>query len=170
MPMLADLDDPPPSRARGLLLGLVIATLVTAGLALWLLPGIVQVVLGGARDLDARLREQDAYMFELCTTALSPEPDDKLCGCVLATEYPAIDCQHFFQRWLLAQQSLRCSDEATNRTAMSFCACVEAVAQATEEAADEDQARREAQAYERCLALPDRLDRPEIVRDPAPPS
>jgi len=167
--MLADLDDPPPSRARGLLLGLVLATVVTAGLALWLLPSIVQVVLGGARDLDARLREQDAYMLELCTTATSPEPDDTLCGCVLATEYPAIDCQHLFRPWLLAQQSLRCADESTNKAAMSFCACVETVAQAADEATDEDQARREAQAYDRCLALPDRLALPELVAAPSQP-
>jgi hypothetical protein len=167
--MLADLDDPPPSRARGLILGLAVATLVTAGLALWLLPTIVHVVLGGARDLDARLREQDAYMLELCTTATTVAPDETLCGCVLATEYPSIDCQHLFRRWLLVQQSLRCTDESTNQAAMSFCACVETVVAAVKDAADEDQARREAQAYDRCLALPDRLAPPELATDAAAP-
>jgi hypothetical protein len=166
MPMLADLDDPPPSRARGLLLGLLVASLVTAGLAFWMLPSLVQAVLGGARDLDARLREQDAYMLELCTTPTLLEPDDALCGCALAMEYPSLDCQPFFRRWLLVQQSARCAEEATNKAAMSFCACVEVVAQAVENAESDSQARREAQAYDRCSALPDRLLPPEIVPRP----
>lgn len=163
MPTLADLDDPPASRAPGLVLGFVVGLALTAVLVLWLLPSVVGIVLGGARDLDEKLGEQDAFMQAVCTEALVLERDETLCQCVLATEDPALDCQDPWRRWLLVQQGARCAEEATREEARSYCACVETVAASVAESDDDDERRRRAQAYERCTPLPDALDLPPLA-------
>lgn len=159
--ILAHLDDPPRSRWPGILVGLALAVPVGAVIIAWVIPALVNAVLGGARDLDGRLRAEDAYMQALCTTALDPERDEQLCGCVLGTEYPSLDCQLPFRQWTLARQRESCSDAGTFEAAKSFCTCVDVVGGKVDAATPETR-DTEAAAYENCMALPDALFLPTI--------
>lgn len=161
MAILAHLDDPPRERGRGLLIGLAIA-LPCAGLFLfWLIPTLVGAVLGGARDLDSRLRAEDGYMQALCGEAMDLGRDEKLCSCVLGTEFPSLDCQASFRHWTLARQQESCSDAEVHKQALSFCSCVDAVATKVQAAAPEAK-DSEVAAYENCMVLPDALFLPTI--------
>jgi hypothetical protein len=161
VPVLAHLDDPPRSRNRGLLVGLAIS-LPCAGLFLfWLIPTLVAAVLGGARDLDSRLRAEDGYMQALCSEAMDLGRDGQVCECVLVTEFPSLDCQPEFRRWTLARQQESCSDPEVHKQSLSFCSCVEAVAAKVDAAAPEAQVG-EVAAYENCMVLPDALFLPTI--------
>lgn len=159
--ILAHLDDPPRSRWPGIVLGLALA--VPAGLAIvtWVIPALVNAVLGGARDLDNRLRAEDGYMKALCTEAVDLDRDEQLCGCVLGTDYPSLDCQLSFRQWTLARQGESCADPATHKASKSFCTCVDVVAEKVAAAAPEAR-DTEAAAYENCTALPDALFLPTI--------
>lgn len=161
MAILAHLDDPPRSRWPGMLVGLALAIPVGAVFVVWIIPALVDAVLGGARDLDGRLRAEDAYMRALCTEALDPDRDETLCGCALGTEYPSLDCQLPFRQWTLARQHESCSVPATFEAAKSFCSCVDVVATKVEAAAPEAR-DTEAAAYENCRALPDALFLPTL--------
>lgn len=161
MAILAHLDDPPQRRGRGLLVGFLIALPVAGLFLFWLVPTLVGMVLGGARDLDSRLRAEDGYMQALCSSAMDLSRDESLCECVLATEFPSLDCQASFRHWTLARQQESCSDEATHTAALSFCSCVEAVATKVDAAAPEAR-DNEVAAYENCMQLPDALFLPTI--------
>lgn len=161
MAILAHLDDPPRPRWPGILIGLALALPIGAAMALWVIPALVDAVLGGARDLDGRLRAEDGYMRALCTEALDPDRDQSLCGCALGTDYPSLDCQLPFRQWTLARQAEACSDPATFDAAKSFCSCVDVVATKVGEAAA-DARDSEAAAYENCRALPDALFLPTV--------
>lgn len=161
MPVLAHLDDPPQSRARGLLLGFAFALPVAAVFVFWVIPTLVDAILGGARGLDSRLRQEDAYMQALCgSDGFDVERDDGLCGCVLATEYPSLDCQYAFKHWTLERQAEFCSVPEQHERSLSFCSCVEHVA--AKVAADPDKRDVEVVAYERCMQLPDAAFLPTI--------
>lgn len=161
MPILAHLDDPPRPRWPGLLVGLAVAVPAAAAFIFWVIPALVSAVLGGARDFDSRLRSEDGYMTALCAGAFDPTRDDALCGCVLGTEYPSLDCQAPFRRWTLERQAEKCSDATTYAAAISFCTCVNTVASKAAAAAPEAQTS-EIAAYERCMGLPDALYLPTI--------
>jgi hypothetical protein len=161
MAILAHLDDPPRPRWPGILIGLALALPVGAVMAIWVIPALVDAVLGGARDLDGRLRAEDAYMRALCTEAVDPARDQGLCGCALGTDYPSLDCQLQFRQWTLARQAEACSEPTTFEAAKSFCSCVDVVARKVEAAAA-DARDSEAAAYENCRALPDALFLPTI--------
>ena len=120
MPMLADLDDPEPSRARGLVLGLVVMVPLTLGIGYFLLPALRSAIVGGAADLDSRLRREDAYMEAVCGPALVVERDEGLCKCVLGAEYPSLDCHGPFLTWSLDRMGETCADPTTFETALSF--------------------------------------------------
>lgn len=162
--MLADIDDPPKSRARGLLVGLLIAVPVAAVLMGVLVPSLVGAILGGAQSFDDRLRQEDAYMQAVCTQAMSLPRDKALCECVLAVEYPALDCQAPFLAWSVQRQQEYCATPEDHKASLSFCSCVEAVAEAMAEvdADDEEDREREAQAYHRCQELPDAVYLPPV--------
>jgi hypothetical protein len=161
MAILAHLDDPPRPRWPGILVGLGIAIPVAAVFFAWVIPTLVNAVLGGARDLDSRLRAEDGYMKALCSEAFDETRDGALCGCALATDYPSLDCQAPFRHWTLAQQRLSCGDDDTRAQAKSFCACVDVIAQKVDAAAP--QARDgEVANYENCTLLPDALYLPTI--------
>ena len=155
MPVLAHLDDPPRPRTRGLLVGVLLALPVAAILVAWVIPTLVAAVMGGARDHDARLRAEDSYMKALCGgEAFAIERDESLCGCVLGTDYPSLDCQFSFKHWTVARQGDFCSVPDNRQRSLSFCSCVDAVAGKV--AAAEPEARdAEVVAYERCMQLPD---------------
>jgi hypothetical protein len=159
MPFLADIDQPPRSRLPGLVFGLVLALPVVGVLVAWVIPWLVSSVLGGAQDFDSQLRAEDAYMKQLCATAMQVPRDEKLCGCVLAVEYPALDCQHDFRRWAIARQAERCADETVRKQSLSYCTCVEAMAEAVADPAAEDDPTTN---WGRCGALPDAFALPEI--------
>lgn len=162
MPMLADLDDPRPSRARGFLIGAAIA--VPLGLVFWwfassFLPGLI---LDNAVEYDARLRQEDAYMQGVCGN-MDLARDESLCKCVLAVEYPSLDCRLPFMAWSLDRMVERCADQATFDGALSFCSCVRSLDEqrATVEP-DSKEAREIVQTYASCTELDDALFLPAL--------
>lgn len=158
MPMLAEIDEPPRSRVPGMLLGLVVAAPIVAVLLVWFLPSLVAAVLGGAEGIDKRLRLEDQYMTSVCTMAMDVDRDEGLCKCVLATEFPALDCQAPFLTWSVERQLEQCGPESE---AIAFCACVDTVAEAMARASPQTR-DTEAQAYRNCQELPDALYLPTI--------
>jgi len=186
MPMLADIDDPPRSRLSGFLTGALIG-LPVVGLIAWLiLPSLQGAILGGARDFDDRLRKEDAYMQGVCGEAFEIKRDDALCGCVWVAEFPSLDCQHRFQRWRLDRAHETCADETARKGALSYCSCVDVVAERVEAAATEaakgldpvalkeqqekdpandpiaEAIRPELVKFENCLALEDVMEPPPL--------
>ena len=162
MPMLADIDDPPRSRTRGLLVGILVA-LPVAGLVLGvLMPSLVSALLGGAQSFDDRARMEDAYMQAVCTQALELPRDEALCECALATEFPALDCQAPFLAWSVDRQGEYCAVPENEKAALSFCTCVETVAEQMAATTEADAMLEAAQAYRRCQALPDAVYLPTI--------
>ncbi len=170
MPMLADIEDPPRSRTRGFLLGLLVAVPIAAVFVGMFVPSLVGAILGGAKSFDNRLRQEDGYMQAVCTQAITLPRDESLCECVLAVEYPALDCQAPFLAWSLERQQEHCASPDNQKAARSFCACVDTIAEMVAEAEDEDAKNREAQGYTRCQELPDAVYLPtiEALGGPAP--
>lgn len=160
--MLADIDDPPRPRTKGLVVGLLVALPVAGVVVGVVLPSIVSALLGGAQSFDARARQEDAYMQAVCTQALALPRDESLCECVLATEYPALDCQPPFLAWSVARQQEYCAPPEHQKAALSFCTCVSTVAERMAAAADEDEAVKAAQAYRNCQELPDAVYLPTV--------
>ena len=162
MPMLADIDDPRPSRVRGFLIGAVIA--VPLGLVFWWaasswLPGLI---LGNALEYDARLRQEDAYMQGVCAN-LDLERDESLCECVLAVEYPSLDCRLPFMRWSLERMVETCSEQATFEQSLAFCSCVRSLdEQLGAVEADSKEGRQIVQTYADCTELGDALYLPTL--------
>ena len=161
MPFLADIEDPPRSRVPGMIWGLVVAAPVAAILLVWFIPTLVQAVLGGAEGVDQRLAMENQYMTAVCGEAMDVDRDEGLCKCVLATEYPSLDCQAPFLTWSVERQIEQCSDEAARKEALSFCTCVDTVAEAMASAPAEER-DKEAQAYRNCQALPDAVYLPTV--------
>jgi hypothetical protein len=162
VPVLAHLDDPPRPRTRGLIIGLLLAMPVAAVFVVWVIPTLVDAVMSGARNHDARLRAEDSYMTALCgSDAFDLERDEALCGCVLGTDYPSLDCQFAFKHWTVARQGDFCSVTENHQRSLSFCTCVEAVAGKIE-AAEPEARDGEVVAYERCMQLPDAAFLPTI--------
>lgn len=162
MPMLADIEDPPRSRTTGMLVGVLVALPFAAIVSMWLLPTLVQAVLGGSRTHDERAALETAYMNAVCTQAIELPRDEQLCGCVLATEYPGLDCQAPFVAWSLDRQLEQCSDPAAKESALSFCSCVEQVAVNVSEAPDEAAAQTAAGAYRNCQTIDDAVYLPAV--------
>ena len=157
--MLADIDDPPRSRTRDLILGLAVALPVIGLVFGWLIPAFVGTILGGAAALDDSLRGQETYMQQVCGAPELPR-DEALCGCVFSTEFPGLDCQDRFRPWLAARAVDTCADETVASGATSFCVCAQVVREdlnAAEESNDEVATRQASQGMDRCLALPDAL-------------
>ncbi|HWB79255.1 MAG TPA: hypothetical protein VG755_30045 [Nannocystaceae bacterium] len=162
MAILAHLDDPPRPRTRGLLIAALVAAPIAGLFLFWLIPTMVAAILGGARDLDSRLRAEDGYMQALCgSEAMNLSRDESLCACVLGTEYPSLDCQAPFRHWTLARQGEACSDPDVHKQSLSFCSCVEAVATKVD-AAKPEARDTEVAAYENCMVLSDAIYLPTI--------
>lgn len=155
--MLADIDDPRPSRLRGFAIGAAVA--IPLGLGFWwfasnYLPGLI---LDNAVEYDARLRQEDAYMQSVCAN-MDLERDENLCKCVLAVEYPSLDCRPAFMQWSLERQLEACADEATFDQALSFCSCVRSLdEQLAEVPSDSKEARMIVATYADCTELDDAL-------------
>ena len=160
--MLADIDDPRPSRVRGFLIGTAIA--IPVGLAFWWfasswLPG---QILENAVEYDARLRQEDAYMRGVCAN-LDLARDESLCECVLAVEYPSLDCRLPFMHWSLMRMVDACGDEAVFQQSLSFCSCVRSLEeQLGAVAPDSKEARQLVQNYAGCTELDDALFLPPV--------
>ncbi|MCA9649675.1 MAG: hypothetical protein H6712_27920 [Myxococcales bacterium] len=162
MPMLADIDDPPRSRLPGLVIGGLLALPLAGVVLVWLLPTLVEAVLGGSQSFDDRLALETAYMDAVCTQAIELPRDEGLCECVLATEHPGIDCQAPFLQWSLDRQMEHCADPDAKKEALSFCTCVDAVNTSVVEAPDQEAAQTAAQAYRNCQELPDAVYLPTV--------
>lgn len=164
MPMLADLDHPPRSRTRDLLVGGAVALVIVSLVVLLLLPRLVAVIVGNASDYDQRLRAEDAYMQTLCTEALVLARDEALCKCVLAVEVPSLDCRQPFLRWSLDRHHEACADPETHKRSLTFCTCIDTLAEkipATE--AQGAEAGPEIQRVGKCLELPDAFPLPDLA-------
>ncbi len=164
MPMLADLDHPPRSRGRDLLIG-VLGGLPVAALIVWLLlPSLMGSVLGSAGEYDQRLRAEDAYMQAVCSQALDLARDEQLCQCVLAVEYPALDCRQPFLRWSLDRHHAACAEPEVRKPSLTFCSCIDTLAARIAEAeAAGEAANAEIQRVGKCIELPDAFPLPELT-------
>ena len=163
MVFLADLDDKPEPRWKGLLIGVAIALPLTLVLGAWALPRLRAAIINAATLHDSHARERDAYMGQLCTTALVIERDEKVCGCILGAQTPSMDCMDSFFVWLTDRQVERCEDPATFDQAVSFCSCVRTLREESEKVSEDNGARRvKFQGYPRCLSLEDKLDYPRL--------
>jgi hypothetical protein len=164
MPMLADLDHPPRPRGRDLLIG-VLGGLPVAALIVWLLlPSLMGSVLGSAGDYDQRLRAEDAYMQAVCSQALDLARDEQLCQCVLAVEYPALDCRQPFLRWSLDRHHAACAEPEVRKPSLTFCSCIDTLAARIAEAeAAGEAANAEIQRVGKCIELPDAFPLPELT-------
>lgn len=162
MPFLADIDQAPDPRGRRLLVGVAIAVPVCLLLGWLVLPRLRAALMSAAADHDRLARERDAFMGEICGPGMKLSRDEKLCGCVLATEYPGLDCLDRFSQWLTDQQGARCDEPATFDTAPGYCSCVLAVREDSAALDDEAQLRARGSAFPRCAALPDALGLPEL--------
>jgi hypothetical protein len=162
MPMLADIEDPPRSRTRGLLVGVLVAVPIAGLVVGVLMPTLVNALLGGAQSFDDRLRQEDGYMQAVCTHAMVLPRDESLCECTLAVEFPALDCQAPFLAWSVARQQEHCATPENDQAALSFCTCVRTVAERMANAPDEDASEQAAQAYRNCQALPDAVYLPTV--------
>jgi hypothetical protein len=166
VPFLADIDNPPPSRLPGLIFGAIVALPIVGAIAFFFIPMGVGAIVGGASDLDERLRANDAYMRELCGVAYSQDRDAQLCECVWTMDFPALDCGSRFDVWAVEQQQPACAADFDAH--LGYCTCVEAV-RGKIEAASEDERHAEAAAYERCELLDDAIPLPSIESlTPAP--
>lgn len=165
MPMLADLDDPPRSRLGGLVLGAVVGLPLVALVAWLILPRFVGAIQGSADDFDRRLRQEDAYMKQVCDEAFDMKRDEKLCACVWAVEFPSLDCRGPYNRWSVERQQPRCADEVIRNSARSYCSCVDAIAEKIAKASqggDEDELRQVIQNYDNCVALDGAIALPAV--------
>ncbi|MFV8751059.1 hypothetical protein ACNOYE_10995 [Nannocystaceae bacterium ST9] len=162
MPTLADLDDPRPSRWPGFLLGTLVA-LPLAAVFVWVMVGVLpNAILGSAVEYDDRLRQEDSYMQAVCWDLEIPR-DEELCECVLAVEYPSLDCRLPFMHWSLMRMTEQCSDPATFDGALAFCSCVQTIA--SDLAAlepDSKEARQKVQDYASCTELEPALFLPQV--------
>lgn len=168
MPMLADIDDPRPSRVRGFLIGAAIA--IPLGLGFWWFASsyLPKLILDNAVEYDARLRQEDAYMQAVCAN-LDLERDENLCKCVMAVEYPSLDCRPPFMHWSLERQIEVCSDESTYQSALSFCSCVRALdEQLSALPSDSKEARMVVSNYAGCTELSDALFLPSVEQLSSP--
>lgn len=145
-----------------MLIGLLVAVPIAAVAVMVFVPSLVGAILGGAKSFDDRLRMEDGYMQAVCTQAMSLPRDESLCECVMAVEYPALDCQAPFLAWSLDRQQEHCATPENEKASLSFCSCVDAVAEAVAGAEDEEAAEREAQAYRNCQELPDAVYLPAV--------
>ena len=162
MPTLADLDDPRPSRLPGFLLGAAIA-LPIAAVFVWFTIGVLpSLILGNAVQFDDRLRQEDAYMQAVCSD-MDLARDEELCECVLAVEYPSLDCRGPFMHWSLQRMTEQCSDPATRDHALAFCTCVQTIADDLAKLEpDSKEARQKVQDYAGCTELEPALFLPQI--------
>lgn len=170
MPMLADIDDPRPSRVRGFLIGAAIA--VPLGLAFWWFASdwLPSLILGNAVEYDERLRQEDAYMQGVCANMQLPR-DEALCECVLAVDYPSLDCRLPFMHWSVERMTESCADEATYSEHLKFCSCVRALDERLQTLApDTKEARQTVQNYAGCTEFDDALFLPgvEQLGQPSP--
>lgn len=168
--MLADIDDPRPSRVRGFVIGAALA--VPVGALFWWfasswLPGLI---LDNAMEYDARLRQEDAYMQGVCANMQLPR-DESLCECVLAVEYPSLDCRLPFMSWSLERMVETCADPAAFDQALSFCSCVRSLdEQLASVEPDTKEARQIVQTYADCTELRDALYLPGVEQLAQPPA
>jgi hypothetical protein len=167
--MMADIEDPPASRARGILLGLGFGIPIVLVIGLWFLPVLHAKLIGGAQQFDDRLRQEDAYMHALCNDFLEVERDEDLCSCALGAEYPSLDCRTPFMRWSIERMNERCSEDAVREGAVSFCTCVDTLTQMQSETADPKEERQIVQRYQNCAELPDAIYLPAL-EELAPPA
>ena len=170
MPMLADLDQPVRSRTRDLLIGALCGLPLVALLAWLLLPSLMSSMLGSAGDYDQRLRAEDAYMQAVCSQTFDLARDEQLCTCVLAVEFPALDCRQPFLRWSLERHHGRCVDAEVRKASLSFCSCIDTLAGRIAEAElAGGSIGADLQRVGKCLELPDAFTLPELTELAPPP-
>ncbi len=162
MPFLADLDEAPRSRGRGMLIGLAIAVPVCLILGAIVLPRVRASVMSGAEAHDKAARERDTYMAAICGEGMDLERDEDLCGCVWATEYPGLDCLDRFDEWLVVQQAQRCGQSSVFDSGPGYCTCTQAVVEQLDALPPEGRLAEAAAGHRRCAGLDDALPPPPL--------
>ena len=164
MPMLADLDQPVRSRTRDLLIGALCGLPLVALLAWMLLPSLMGSMLGSAGEYDERLRAEDAYMQAVCSQTFDLARDEQLCSCVLAVEFPALDCRQPFLRWSLERHQGSCGDAEVRKASLSFCSCIDTLTGRIAEAELAGEGiGADLQRVGNCLELPDAFALPDLM-------
>lgn len=149
------------TRAPDLLVGVALAAVLLAGILLWM-GRFDTSVRSGARDFDARSRQRNAYLGQLCRAPSVTDDEARLCGCVRATEDPSRDCHARFDLWAAQEQYRRCCDPALRAHAPGYCDCVASVVASMQSAPDPASRRTRAEAYESCQARSDAMPLPPI--------
>lgn len=162
MPFLADLEYPPQSRWRNFLIGALVAVPCGLVLGLLVIPALRAGIVGETAAFDERLRQEDAYMQGVCSEAFNLERDESLCQCVLAVEFPSLDCRGPFDRWSIERQLEACVDDNRHDEALAFCSCVESLSEQMAASEDEDEQRQIGQRYGQCAELDDAFYLPEL--------
>lgn len=152
----------PPSRRKGIMIGLAIAAPLTLLFFGIVLPYFYSMIVGGAASLDQRVAVEGAYMQRLCSEAMVLERDETLCKCALASELPGIDCRPHFDAWTFARQQEQCADASTKDKALSFCTCVLTLAEQHQAAQSPGEKAQIIGRYHKCAQLEDALFLPEI--------
>lgn len=147
------------------MLGVLIALPIVLLIAWLTVPMFIGTIRGEAREYDARLRQEDGYLQTVCSELMQLERDQALCECVLAVEYPSLDCRGPFLRWSLDRHAETCGDDVVRKQSLSFCSCVDAVAERVTEAeaaGDDELARKEEGRTARCVELEDAFPLPDF--------
>ena len=146
-----------------MLVGAVFGLPVVGLLAWFLLPSLIHSVTGGAGDYDQRLRAEDAYMQAVCSQAFDLGRDEQLCECVLAVEFPALDCRQPFLRWSLDRHHASCVEPDVRKPSLTFCSCIDTLAgMITKAEAEAETPTAEIQRVGKCIELPDAFPLPDI--------
>jgi len=146
-----------------MLVGAVCGFPLVGLLAWFLLPSLIHSVTGSAGDYDQRLRAEDAYMQAVCSQAFDLARDEQLCECVLAVEFPALDCRQPFLRWSLDRHHAGCAVPEARKSSLTFCSCIDTLSDMiTKAEAEGETPNAEIQRVGKCLEQPDAFPLPAI--------
>ena len=163
MPTLADIENPPKSRWRDLVIGAFLGIVIIGGFLWFILPNLVATMLGSASTFDQDLRRKDAYMQAICTEAMDISRDQNLCACVLATEVPSLDCQTPFLYWSLERYVEKCSETEIANQSLSFCSCITTIDERVTTSQQAEQNQPTIENLPRCFVLKDAFALPELA-------
>jgi hypothetical protein len=75
---------------------------------------------------------------------------------------PSLDCRAPFLRWSLDRHHEACADDQARCGSLTFCSCVDTIAERAAAAETPEAAAAESQKVARCIELPDAFALPEL--------
>lgn len=162
MSIFTELENPPKSRRRDLVIGAILGIVLSGALVWIILPALTGIIVGSSKAFDRDLRQKDAYMQAICTDVIDVDRDQNLCGCVLATEVPSLDCQTNFLHWSLERYIEACSAPETGKQSLTFCSCLTTIEEQLKTAQQPEQNRQTLEKLYRCMELDDAFALPSI--------